>query len=255
MDLLEQWNQIDTYEESVKHAAKVVDNPDFKQGLVDAEQQVGKYLKELEKQNKGKKLVMVVGGKSRRLTEIVLQETVNRMTDDSIKEAFQQRVRLNESANRFLYGERVSSSSRQRGNSEMPDQLSSIPKEVMVVYIDDSVDSGLKAGGVLETLKTRFSNVKFVAMAGEVNLDMAPKKLKDNAKDFFVPRNQPLGYSLGMGVLSKAYSAAVNVRLNKQLMDFIPSVKISLDKLDSKIQEKIRTPQKLATSLKKRMDT
>lgn len=94
-------------------------------------------------ENSDRPIVFVVGGKSRRLTEVLLKATISHMSyADQAEEMFRERMRLSDRQNKGLY--RSVTSDRQRQEFQLP-ATNSRGEKVTYVVFDDHQDTGIKA--------------------------------------------------------------------------------------------------------------
>jgi len=111
------------------------------------------------------KIQIVVGGKSRILTETLLSSVRERLprNHDAIR-LIDDRVRLNDTENRNLYGETTSTQIELVKAYIIPPALA---EHSTIIFIDDYINSGRKAFNFLKAFEDRGNDAYFLSFGGD----------------------------------------------------------------------------------------
>lgn len=141
--MTEQISELFIYEksrlkESIIEVDSYLNNPEVVEALKQSVQVVANQIVELYASNTDKEFNFVVGGKSRRVTERMLQHVTNALPEGHpARKAIKDRLRLNDQQNKNLYGENTSTQTEAKKVDLSPlEQLTGKNKETeLCIYI------------------------------------------------------------------------------------------------------------------------
>lgn len=236
--------ELNIYLEDIRIFENLIKHDAFWSGLDQAQGETANYFNSLTIPA-DQTVTFVFGGKSRMLAEVLTEKILTDVKDERFLAAFKERIRLNEVENRHLYNTGASKVEPPENGPIIPNKLLEIDSQAHIFFIDDHLSSGKKAGQVVNTLATRFAEVNFVGLSGNLINESDNQWVGQSTDRIYVPPNQALAYKAGIRDLSRLYSRAVNVRLNKQINDLGRDDSINIDTLDHEIRNKLKLPQKI----------
>jgi len=223
-----------TYDENESNKLeKFFSDPELKNQLEKLCTQLKEILEEICSDYPDRKILLVVGGKSRRIVELFLQNAVAQMSDGSDwSEILKERIRLTDHENKNLYGELSSTQIDEKKDIYQPlipkairDQSNSHP---VIVYVDDHVAGRKKAKKMLQALHSIGFQATFVSLVGaESAAVLAEKGKKATEKPDELSQFRDNGFdgsiriayyggelSRHIDTFSRAYSHLIDVRMN-----------------------------------------
>lgn len=218
-------------------AEKAIASPQFFEDLNRSIDNVGQILDTIIEQNSDKKVVLMVGGKSRRLTDLLLSKVQNRQPEESpVRELISKRVRLDDEENSLAYTKNIPRSISERLRSIKT--VDRIRKEGdIIVFIDDHASEGAKASILLH----EFKDSKFVAFASPANpVDFSrPGSEGLDTRFFYGSDGEEL--NSGLSAVSRLMSAYVDVRLNQSFPGYgLHKIPAQFDYLDKEHRQSLR---------------
>lgn len=256
--------------DNIRHEEERLQNviDEVNQGLLDREaieaisesvDHIADEILALYAHSEGKRFVFVVGGKSRRLTEALLQMVAERFPDGhEAKKAVEQRVRLDDVENKNLYGEGISIQHDRKDSDTSPlEPLSD--ENVELIICDDAMQTGRKVFHTLHALDKRKMKARYIVFTGPEQFAEGSDYLRpdswENYKDRVMvgSRNQQ-AFKVVKG-LSSLLSRYANLRLHGNVRSLGTSIPASIDSLDARMATVMRESTRLMKKLKTAMSS
>lgn len=234
--------------------------PGTAEGLQESVIRVAAQIEKMYESGQKKDFVFIVGGKSRRLTEALLDGAAEHLPPDHPAiQAIKERVRLDDSQNKNMYGE---STSKQVGERkvQVPPLIALLGKlgNRQLVVCDDAMETGRKVFHTLSVLQEKGINARYIVFSGPSEFSAGTDYLRPDNWEMFKDRvivgtNNSNAAKVIRGI-SGLLSSYANIRLNKNVHVWGQSIPATIDTVEQMHGAALRSSSKLLTQLKSLID-
>lgn len=247
--------ETENYQKIFNEVAAALSEPNTVKVLHECVVSVAVEIEKMYTSSPDNNFVFVVGGKSRMLTETLLESVVNQLPNNHpAVQAIKQRIRLDDVENKNLYGERTST---QTGRADItipvPIAASTLGNRKLVVC-DDSMETGRKVFQTLSTLENEGIDARYIVFSGPREFSSDYDYLKPNNWESFrykvvVGTNNPNASKVIKGI-STLLSRYANLRLNKNIHSLGQSYPATIDTVTNQLATVLRSSTELLTRLR-----